>query len=156
MMATMLARRFNPSYKAPDGAATAGGGGTGTRQPGASPQPDATRSADQSTPPAGSPNGGGQAGGGGHWQRGAGGGGGGGMRSGDISQMLERVPKIALSELKPGDAVVISGVALSADNSRLLATALIAGVEPILQSAPQRQGQSLGGDWGLGEMSVPQ
>ncbi len=78
------------------------------------------------------------------------------MRSGDISQMLERVPKISLSDLKAGDAVVVSGVALVADNSRLLATGVIAGVEPILQSAPTRQAQSLGGDWGMGEMAVPQ
>jgi len=40
--------------------------------------------------------------------------------------------------------VVISGAATGADNTRLLATNVIAGVEPILQSAPQRQGgQSL-------------
>ena len=138
MRATMLARRFNPAYKPADGAAPPAGGG----------------------PPAAG-NGGGT--GNPNWQRGAGGGAGGpggggaggGMRTGDISQMLERIPKIALTELKPGDALVISGVALGADNSKLLASSLIAGVEPILQSAPQRQG-SVGGDWGLGEMSVPQ
>ncbi len=132
-MATMLARRFNPSYKPPEGGTSASGG-----------------------PPAGA---GGAAGGTGGWQRGQGagpgGGSGGGARSGDISQMLERVPKISLAELKPGDAVVVSGVSLGTDNSRLLATGVIAGVEPILQSAPQRQG-SVGGDWGLGEMAVPQ
>jgi hypothetical protein len=132
-VALMLARRFNPSYKPPESAAPSGGG--------------------QSSPAAATAGGGG-------WQRGQGagpgGGSGGGMRSGDISQMLERVPKIALSDLKPGDALVISGVALGADNSRLLATGIIAGVEPILQSAPTRQGQSLGGDWGMGEMAVPQ
>jgi hypothetical protein len=77
------------------------------------------------------------------------------MRSGDISQMLERIPKIAVTELKPGDALVVSGVATGTDNSKLVATTLIAGVEPILQSAPQRQ-NSMGSDWGLGEMSVPQ
>ena len=133
-MAMMLARRFNPSYKPPDGATPAGGG-----------QP----------PSAGGAPGGGQRGQGGGQGAGPGGGSGGGMRSGDISQMLERVPKIALSDLKPGDAVVVSGVALGDDNSRLLATGVIAGVEPILQSAPQRQA-SVGGDWGLGEMAVPQ
>jgi Cu/Ag efflux protein CusF len=137
-MATMLARRFNPSYKPPEGAATPGGG----------------------APAAGSPAAGGSNGGG-NWQRSASGGtpggpGGGGMRSGDISQMLERIPKIPLSDLKPGDALVVSGVALTPDNSKLLATGLIAGVEPILQSAPQRQG-SVGGDWGLNsEMAAPQ
>lgn len=79
------------------------------------------------------------------------------MRSGDISQMLDRLPKITAADLKPGDAIVISGVATGTDSSRLQASTVIAGVEPILQSAPQRQsGQSLGGDWGLGEMSAPQ
>jgi hypothetical protein len=130
-MAMMLARRFNPGYKPPETANPAGG-----------------------TPPAAAAGGAGNG-----WPHGAGGagpGGGGGMRSGDISQMLERVPKISIVDLKAGDAVVISGVALGTDNSRLLATGIIAGVEPILQSAPARQGQSLGGDWGMGEMAVPQ
>jgi len=121
-MAIMLARRFNPNFKAPEGSPAA---------PGTAPTNGAR-------PPE------------------AAGGHGGGQHSGDISQMLEHVPKISLADLKQGDAVVISGVALGADNSRLLASSVIAGVEPILQSAPQRQGQSLGGDWGLGEMAVPQ
>jgi hypothetical protein len=121
MMAMMLARRFNPSYKpaegAPNGGAAPVGAGQGQRM----------------------------------------GGGGGPRGNGDISQMLERAPKIALSDLKQGDAVVVSGAATGADNTHLLASTVIAGVEPILQSAPQRQGgQSLGGDWGLGEIAAPQ
>ena len=142
MMATMLARRFNPSYRPPaDGGNGAGSpanrGENGNAAAGSAPAP-----------------------GGGGWARGAGaggpGGGGGGMRNGDISQMLERVPKIPLSDLKPGDALVVSGVALGADSSKVLATSLVAGVEPILQSAP-RQGGGMG-DWGLGggEMAPPQ
>jgi hypothetical protein len=80
-----------------------------------------------------------------------------GNRNGDISQMIERLPKIDISDLKTGDAVVVSGAAVSGVNSQLIATQVIAGVEPILQSAPARQsGQALGGDWGLGEMQVPQ
>lgn len=148
-MAMMLARRFNPNFKAPAGAESAGGqapaGGGGAANGGW-----AARGAGGG-PASGGPGGqGGPSGG-----PGGGPSSGGGMRSGDISQMLERIPKITLSDLKPGDALVISGVALGADNSHLLATGVIAGVEPILQSAPQRQG-SVGGDWGLGEMSVPQ
>ena len=130
-MATMLARRFNPSYKPAEGAPNGG------------------------TPPAGAQRPNGPSDGGQAPRMGGGGGPRGG--NGDISQMLERAPKIALSDLKQGDAVVISGAATGADNTRLLATNVIAGVEPILQSAPQRQGaQSLGGDWGLGEMAAPQ
>jgi hypothetical protein len=121
MMAMMLARRFNPSYKPADGA----------------------------------PNGGAAPAGAGQAPRMAGGGPRGG--NGDISQMLERAPKITLSDLKQGDAVVVSGAATGADNTHLLATNVIAGVEPILQSAPQRQGgQNLAGDWGLGEIAAPQ
>ena len=51
--------------------------------------------------------------------------------------MIERLPKIALSELKPGDAVVISGSA-GGDKGELNASSVIAGVEPILASAPSR------------------
>ncbi len=77
--------------------------------------------------------------------------------NGDISALLERAPKIELSDLKQGDAVVVSGVATGPGNTQLLANTVIAGVEPILESAPQRQGgQNLGGDWGLGEISPPQ
>jgi hypothetical protein len=89
---------------------------------------------------------------------GAGAGAGRAPRSGDISRLIERLPKISLSELKPGNAVVVAGAAATPDNSRMTATHVIAGVEPILQAAPagQRGGEALGGDWGLGEMSVPQ
>jgi len=134
MMAAMLARRVNPAAGTPgDGAAGAAGGSGGNAGPRASGTPDA-------------------GGGNGH------GGPGGGMRrgNGDMSQLLERAPKVAITDLKPGDALVISGVATGADNSRILASTIIAGVEPILQAAPSRQGrQDLGGDWGLGEMAAP-
>ncbi|MDQ2842824.1 MAG: DUF5666 domain-containing protein [Acidobacteriota bacterium] len=80
-----------------------------------------------------------------------------GPRNGDISQMIERLPQISLSDLKPGDAVVVSGAASGAGGTELTATNIIAGVEPILQSAPARQrGQALGGDWGLSEIAPPQ
>jgi hypothetical protein len=143
-MAIMLARRFNPSYRPPDGAAASGGA------PAAGAGGDAANSNRQR--PAGA---GGDFHGGGQGAGPGGPGGGGGMRSGDISQMLERLPKVALTDLKPGDALVVSGVALGSDNSKLLATNLIAGVEPILQSAPQRQ-SNMASDWGFGEMSAPQ
>jgi hypothetical protein len=157
MMAYMLARRFNPNFKMPEGAAGPGGaGGQGgqARSTVAGAQGPITGSPDAMQRPAGG-YGGGQAGPGG---AGGPGGPGGGMRGGgDVSQMLEHAPKIALTDLKPGDAVVIFGVAVGTDSSHLVASNVIAGVEPILQSAPARQGgSSLGGDWGLGEMSAPQ
>jgi hypothetical protein len=130
MMAAMLARRFNPDAK---GAGAGGAGGAKAANAGAG-------------APDGAPGPDGGAGGHGGMRRG----------NGDMSQMLERAPKITVAELKAGDALVISGVATSADNSHIVASTIIAGVEPILQAAPTRQGrQDLGGDWGLGEMAAP-
>lgn len=80
-----------------------------------------------------------------------------GGHSGDISQMIERLPIISLADLKPGNAVVVAGAAAAGNENELVATNIIAGVEPILQSAPSRQGgEALGGDWGLGQTEVPQ
>jgi len=137
MMAAMLAHRLNP------GAATNSGapGGPGGSQAGGPPASGAPVGGPPvgAVPPGGMPAGGGP----GH---------------GDMSQMIDHLPKIGITELKPGDALVISGVATGADNSNLIANTIIAGVEPILQSAPKRSagGRSVGGDWGLGEMSAPQ
>ncbi|MBV8550310.1 MAG: hypothetical protein JOY54_03340 [Acidobacteriaceae bacterium] len=143
MMAMTLARRLNPNFRSGAGA-----------------PPNSGRQGEAAANSGESPNS--------SWQRGSGeqgqpasaAGPGMGMHArgnGDVSQMIEHLPKINLSDLKPGDEVVVAGAATGADDSRLLATNIIAGVEPILQSAPTRQGgQSLGGDWGLGEMAVPQ
>ena len=82
-----------------------------------------------------------------------------GPRGGDISQMIDRLPTISLAELKPGDAVVVSGALAGVNNDQLVATHVVAGVEPILQAAPaarQRGGDAMGGDWGLGEIAPPQ
>ncbi len=73
--------------------------------------------------------------------------------NGDISQTIERLPRISSSDLKAGDAVIVSG-ASSADHSHLIATNVIAGVEPLFQSAASRQGRSPGGDWNL-DMAIP-
>ena len=51
----------------------------------------------------------------------------------DFQSMLERVPPITLSDLKPGDAVIVSSTAGS-DPSRVTAITLVAGVEPLLAS----------------------
>ena len=84
--------------------------------------------------------------------RGPGGGG------GDLEQMLERQPALDLAELKPGDALIIASTA-GADPNRVTAITLLAGVEPILTSAPKgRQGMVLG-NWNLdmgGGMGLPQ
>ena len=73
-------------------------------------------------------------------------GGGGGA---DIEQMIERMPPLNLADLKKGDALVISSTA-GADPDKITAITLLAGVEPILTSAPKgRQGMALG-SWNLG------
>ena len=73
----------------------------------------------------------------------------GGGGGGDIEQMIERMPPLNLADLKKGDALVISSTA-GAEPDKLTAITLLAGVEPILTSAPKgRQGMALG-SWNLG------
>ncbi len=74
-------------------------------------------------------------------------------RHSDMSQLLRRLPPLSSSDIKPGDALIVSG-ALASDKSSLIAADVIAGVEPILQSAPHRQGQELSSDWSL-DMAIP-
>ncbi len=137
-MAMSLARRLNPSSR-PD-AASSNGGSRGEAT-GAGPTTGARGGANGMRPMEGAGPGAGMRAG----------------RNGDISQMIERLPKIEPADLKAGDAVIVSVVATGTSNNRLTATNVIAGVEPILRSAPARQdGQALGGDWGLGEITPPQ
>ncbi len=124
-MAAMLARSFNPAARTEGTAATAGA---------------ATAPGSQ-----------------GHWQSGAQGaqqpGQPGAQRAGDLSRMLDRVPTIGAADLKPGDAIVVWGLAAQ-NGSNVAAHTVLAGVEPVLRAAPPRQGQSLNADWNL-DMSVP-
>jgi hypothetical protein len=143
-MAMMLARRLNPSFKPAEGAGGAGApggghwnGGTGTH----------------GTPPQGGPP---PRSGGAASEGSAGGPRGSGMGRGDLTQMIDRLPKIPVSDLKPGQAVVVSGGTANA-NSQLVATNIISGVEPIFQSAPPRSGQNspINSMWSLGDLSIP-
>jgi Domain of unknown function (DUF5666) len=164
MMAQAMAMRLNPAYRA-QAAAAGGAGGPPPAGPGSG-NPAAANSAGG---PPGAGSAGGQ-GGNGQWAggqgrppgsggspggpeggSGAGRPGGGGMRSmnGDMSQMIERLPKIPITELKTGDAVVVSGGS-GADKTHLTATNIIAGVEPLFVSAPPRAGQNAGSSWNLG------
>ena len=78
-----------------------------------------------------------------------------GGRSGDIEQMLEHIPVVQLADLKPGDALIISSTA-SAEADKITAITILAGVEPILTSAPKgRQGMVLG-NWNLGGGGMPE
>jgi hypothetical protein len=74
-------------------------------------------------------------------------GGAGGGRGGDLQQMLDRQPAVALADLKVGEPIVISS-AVGAANDHIMAITMLAGVEPILRS-PGKPEMSLGG-WNLG------
>ncbi len=118
MVATMLARRLHP---------------------------DTTSAAASAAPPAPSQGGPGGPGGGGGFRGGFGGPGG---NNGDLQQILDRMPQLSLSELKKGDAVIVSS-AKGPDDSSVTAFAFVAGVEPFLAAAPRTAGQVNLGSWNL-------
>jgi hypothetical protein len=63
----------------------------------------------------------------------------------DFQRMLDRMPALNLSELKPGDALVISSTK-GVDPSQVTAIAIVAGVEPLLTAAPNG-GRQIGEGW---------
>lgn len=128
MMATIMARRMNGGAGGPGGGPGAGGPGAGG--PGAGGPPQGVRGGE------GSPGGPGGAG--------RPGGAMGGPRNFDLQQALERMPPVPLTELKPGEALIISSTK-GADS--LTAIAVVAGVEPFLASAPKTAGQVNLGSW---------
>jgi len=126
VVAAALARRLRPD------SAGGGGPGGGAGGPGAAGGPAAGER------PAGVPGGPGGF-------RGPGGGAG---ANGDLQQVLERMPQLALSELKKGDAVIVSS-SRGPDDSSVTAFAFVAGVEPFLAAAPRTGGQVNLGSWNL-------
>lgn len=75
--------------------------------------------------------------------------GGGGMRAGggggmNIQEMLERLPTIALADVKVGDTIIVSSTK-GADPSRLTAISLVAGAETLFNMMAARQPQQAGG-----------
>ena len=73
-----------------------------------------------------------------------------GMSSGgqpDLQQMLSRLPAVPLTDLHKGDAVII----LTTEGTAGVGTtiALLTGVEPILQAAPNAAGASILTPWSL-------
>jgi len=67
---------------------------------------------------------------------------------GDGSQMLEQLPAIPISDLKPKDAIMVS-TTMGTDPNRVTAIMLLAGVEPILTAAPNATRDIMSG-WNLG------
>jgi hypothetical protein len=73
------------------------------------------------------------------------GGGQGGPRRGfDFQEVLDRLPALSVSDLKPGDMVIVSSTS-GAEPGRVTAISLVAGVEPLLQALQARQQQPQGG-----------
>jgi hypothetical protein len=68
-------------------------------------------------------------------------------RGGDIGSMIDRLPPLSLSDLKPKDAIMVSTTSGS-DPSRVSAIMLLAGVEPILTAAPTATRDIMSG-WNL-------
>jgi Domain of unknown function (DUF5666) len=128
-LAAMLARRYAPGAQQAQAEGGRGGGQGGPGGPGA-----------------GGP--GGQGGPGGFGR----GPGSGGMRGGgggsDIQRMLESIPATPLSDLKPGDAIMVSTTEGN-DSTHLTAIMLLAGVEPVLTAAPNSTRDIMSG-WNLG------
>jgi Cu/Ag efflux protein CusF len=139
-VAAMLARRLRPAgegaaggERRPEGGGFAGPGGAGGGFRGGF----------------GGPGGGASGGPGGGASGGPGGGGRfAGSGGGDLQQILERMPQLSLSELKKGDAVIISSSKAPGD-APITAFAFVAGVEPFLEAAPRSSGQVNLGSWNL-------
>jgi hypothetical protein len=67
----------------------------------------------------------------------------------DLQQLLERMPALTLAELKPGDAIIVSGTN-GAEPSRIAAATLIAGVDPIFAARGGAQQGAWNFDIGMG------
>jgi len=132
--AMMVARQLNPTYQQAGGGRGRGGFGGGDRggaAPGAGGPP-----AEGGAPGGGAPGGGRMGGGRGR----------GGM---DVGKIIEQQPAIQLTELKPGDPIIVLG-ANTKDPGRMVAITLVAGVEPILRAAPSNGADPLAGSWNMG------
>ncbi len=124
-MAAMMAARYTAMADAGRGGAARGGERGGTEAGGAN-------------------TGGAGRGGPGGGRGGAGGRGG----SGDIQQMMERMPAFTLADLKPGDALMILA-AKGAGPGRVTAITMLAGVDPIFSATPASQRPMMLGNWSV-------
>jgi len=67
----------------------------------------------------------------------------------DFQQMIERAPPLALSELKPGDALIVLSTE-GATTSEVTAITVLSGVEPILAARPKGSTDVVLGPWNMG------
>jgi hypothetical protein len=66
----------------------------------------------------------------------------------DLQSMIERMPAMALAELKPGESIIIASTK-GADPDKVTAITLLAGVGPILTAASQGGRPMTVGSWNL-------
>jgi len=82
----------------------------------------------------------------------------GGARTGDLQQMISRMPAATLAELQKGDAVMIVATE-GGPNGASTAITLLAGVEPILEASPKSSASTILSPWSLstggGEAATP-
>ena len=79
---------------------------------------------------------------------------GGGGRGGDFSQMVERMPVFSISELKPGDAIIVAS-SVGPDPGRVTAITLLAGVEALLTAPAGQTNRQLNASWNFDINIVP-
>jgi hypothetical protein len=65
----------------------------------------------------------------------------------DMQDMLERMPTVAITDLKPGQFVIVSST-VGADPTRATAIALVTGLDALLQNAAAQRGGARGGQGG--------
>jgi hypothetical protein len=94
-------------------------------------------------PPAGAQGSGAQGTGGGAGTGRPGGGG-----TGDLQQMISRMPAASLADLQKGDALMIVATEGSPSSPSTVIT-LLGGVEPILQASPNSSGSTILSPWSL-------
>jgi co-chaperonin GroES (HSP10) len=127
-------RKFPPASEMGGMAMMMGRGGQGANGAPASGAPASGQAGNR--PPAGQTQGGGP-----------GGGGGGGMRMGgggpNIQDLIERLPIIAVTDVKVGDTIIVSSTK-GADPARLTAISLLSGADTLLNMFAARQQQAGG------------
>jgi len=83
--------------------------------------------------------------------RAAGGGGSGtGSAGTDLSQLINRLPQGSLSDLHPGEALMVVASQESEGSDTLTAVTLLSGVEPILAATPKGEASMTLSPWSLG------
>lgn len=76
-----------------------------------------------------------------------------GTTGGSGGMNLEQMPALSFAELKRGEAILVLSTS-GADPSHVTAIVLVAGVEPLLSSAPNDPPQ-IGGIWNFFDISLP-